>query len=172
MKNIIHCFSFILDTVTNDNTLMNKLNDPKYAKVLEEFQKDPKAAMAKYADDKDVAEFFKSFMGIFGDHFSKMFPEEQKTEETPLIQEISSESRTVSKPKSAAEVADERKMQEILSRPDVRKVLQSPDVQNLIHLMRNDPNEGQKLLLEKRTDETFQNSVRVLCDNGLLQFAS
>jgi len=148
---------------------MRKLSDPKYTKVLEEFQKDPKAAMIKYARDRDVAEFFKSFMGIFGEHFSNFtVPSQSQTDETsePLIQEV--------KPSENKQVitSDELKMRDILSRPEVKNCIQNEDVKKLFDLMRNSPDEAQRFLFEKRTDSTFQSHVNVLCENGLLQFAT
>ena len=41
---------------------------------------------------------------------------------------------------------DEKKMQEILSRPEVMEVLVDPWVQNLLNVLRTNPDSGQRFL--------------------------
>ena len=67
-------------------------------------QSDPKAAAAKYANDKEITEFLREFMGLMGDHFGNL-----------------------------ADADDERKKKEVaeatgpMSDPDVQKIMSDPE---------------------------------------------
>ena len=138
---------------------MRKLSDPKFSAVLEAFQKNPQAAMEKYGKDPEVAAFFKSFMGIFGDHFSKFTDETKSDASTSDIGGF-----------KAPTDSDETKMQEILSIPEVREALTDDAIKTLFSKLRERPEDAQRMLHEKSTDMKFQKHVRVLCENGLLKF--
>ena len=148
---------------------MRKLSDPKYSAVLEAFQKNPLTAMEKYGQDPEVATFFKSFMGIFGDHFSK-FPDQSSSATSSCDIGIREHSSSKIQEIKGPSEADEAKMREILSIPDVRTAFANEDVKSLFGALRERPEDAQKMLHDKRNDISFQKHVRVLCENGLLKF--
>jgi len=62
----------LLSKVGSNPKLMAGMANPRCMAALDEMQRDPKAAMAKYKDDKEVTEFFSLFMSVMGDHFTKL----------------------------------------------------------------------------------------------------
>ena len=59
----------LLRRISNNNGLLERLKDPRYAAALEDMQKNPGAAMKKYRDVPEVQNFFREFCEILGDHF-------------------------------------------------------------------------------------------------------
>ena len=63
----------LLNTIQNgDESVMTMLSNPEFAKVLDEFQKDPQNAMLKYKNNTKILDFFKKFSQIMGNHFVKL----------------------------------------------------------------------------------------------------
>lgn len=56
----------LLTKVAKNEKMTKWLADPRMSHVLEEFQKNPTAAQAKYADNPEISDFFKQFAGLLG----------------------------------------------------------------------------------------------------------
>ena len=89
-----------------------------------------------------------------GQHFNKLAEKQGSPSQTcsPSPQDISTlpptggadmSVRSSTNPKQPT-AADEQKMQEILSDPQIRDVLEDPKVQELFECLRNDPVKGQR----------------------------
>ena len=93
--------------------LMKGFQDPRCQKAMEEMQKDPKAASAKYANDPEIKEFLREFMGLMGDHFGNLADEaDKKAQEAAPAQAA-----------AAGPMADPQ-VQAIMSDPEFMPILQ------------------------------------------------
>lgn len=77
---------------------------------------------------------------ILGDHFTKLADSKPTTAE-PQVPVPSSGLIT---PISPQQVADEKRMRQILENPEVHDILQDPRVQKLFEALRNDPESAQR----------------------------
>ncbi|GFO03477.1 hypothetical protein PoB_002998200 [Plakobranchus ocellatus] len=62
----------LLTKIEKNETLRKRFADPRFMQALEEFQKDPTAAMAKYKGNQEVETFLQQFCGLLGDHFTSL----------------------------------------------------------------------------------------------------
>ena len=69
-------------------------------------------------------------------------------------------------PISKAKTSDEKKMEEILSRPAVKEALSNPAVQEIIHLLKTDPTTGGRKLAS--LSNRSKKDIQVLVENGIL----
>ena len=56
----------LLQKIKNNDRLAKKLSNPGFAQALNEFQRNPKAAMAKYGSNPEMQAFLMEFCGILG----------------------------------------------------------------------------------------------------------
>ncbi|XP_013408030.1 uncharacterized protein LOC106172003 [Lingula anatina] len=163
----------LLGKVENNEVLFKRLSDPSFTKALTEFQTNPQAAMLKYKDNQEVQQFFKEFCGLLGDHFSNMpdgQPQKPKTDtiSTTMPSQGADISVRSSTNPNQPTAADEKKMQEILSDPEIRFVLLDPFIQQLFETLRKDPEKGQRMLSTAQPAQ--QEKIQKLVDAGLLAF--
>ena len=62
----------LLQKIKNNDGLAKKLANPGFAQALNEFQRDPKAAMAKYGSNPEMQAFLMEFCGLLGGFNNKM----------------------------------------------------------------------------------------------------
>ncbi|XP_076090305.1 uncharacterized protein LOC143062524 [Mytilus galloprovincialis] len=197
----------LLSKVEKNETLLKKLQDPRFMEAVNMFQTNPTAAMERYKNDKETQEAFMQFCGLMGNHSTNIADKDGKTKEkTPAPQKPSpkiiekidpadSNKYVPTNPPSASQrgtiltrqsqggadisvrsstnqkqatAEDKNKMQDILSQPDVMNVLMDPWIQNLFHVLRNDPESGQRMLLD--ADSEKKKKIKKLVDVGMLQF--
>ncbi|CBY35159.1 unnamed protein product [Oikopleura dioica] len=137
--------------------LLKQMANPKFAKAIDFMAKDPEGGK-KYYMDHDRKWFEEEFIKFFGDNMNMMGAHIDKAAKRVVPQE---------KPIKKAKSADERKMEDILSRPAVRAALSNPAVQEIVHLLKTDPAVGTRKLpsLSNRSKKDLE----VLVDNGILQ---
>lgn len=173
----------LLEKIEKNKSLTQKLQDPKYVQVINEFQKNPQAAMLKYQSSPEIQQFFTDFCGILGTHFENL-ADKQETHSRDVnkmkskIQEIHTKDpqdgtdisvRSSTNPNQPT-AEDERKMQEILSNQEIKETLMDPKIQNLFQSLRTDPEKAQRFMMN--ADDDMKMKIRKLVDCGLLQFQS
>ena len=84
--------------IDKDPVLSKAFKDPHLFKVLEEFHKNPKQALAAAQHNPEVKEFLQHFCSIMGDHFTSIAGTQDR-ERKPLISEQPSEGNMFSKVK-------------------------------------------------------------------------
>lgn len=76
----------------NENPVLAKaFNDPALTKVLEDFHRDPKGALAAAQSNPEVLKFLQEFCGLMGEHFLSLDSKENKAKDEELITEHLSE---------------------------------------------------------------------------------
>ncbi|XP_076079901.1 uncharacterized protein LOC143049998 [Mytilus galloprovincialis] len=81
----------LLSKVEKNETLLKKLQDPRFMEAVDMFQRNPTAAMERYKNDKETQDAFMQFCGLMGNHFTNIADKDGgKTEEkTPAPQKPS-----------------------------------------------------------------------------------
>lgn len=169
----------LLNKLGENQSVLKGFQNPEYIKIIGEFQSDPQRAMEKYKDHKNFQEFFKEFCKLMGDHFG-VLGSKQPTPQTsngvssgPEIQTVSESdgaqmsvhsSTNPNQPTSE----DEKKMQEILSDPEVQSILRDPKVVEFFGKARTSPDAAQSLV--HNSDNEFKQKIQKLVSVGLLQF--
>ena len=102
------------------------LQNPRFVKAMEELQKDPEAAMAKYKDDAALQDFLQEFMGLMGDHMVNLgeSKKEQEAKKQKQQQEQQQEAMRKELEKADPEVA------KVLRNQEVASILADPNMQN------------------------------------------
>ncbi len=67
--------------------MMRAFADPKVATAIQEMQRDPAAAMAKYKDDAYIQKFLKSFASTMSEHMGKLGAD-KKESKAPQQEEL------------------------------------------------------------------------------------
>lgn len=76
MINIFYIVYFVDEWMTDDllsqieknETLVKKLQDPRFMEAVNLFQTNPTAAMERYKNDKETQDAFMQFCGLMGKH--------------------------------------------------------------------------------------------------------
>jgi len=132
--------------------------DPRFARCIDFMSRDPKGCKEFYM--KNDPKFFADFMQFFGENMKRISTQMEK---------LSTSDEPVKKPEiSKCKNKDELKMDEILSRPAVKDAVSNPEVAKLIHLLRSDPNAGQRHL--QNLNSKTKKDVQILVENGILNF--
>ena len=63
---------YLLQKIKNNDGLAKKLSNPGFAQAMNEFQRNPKAAMAKYGNNPEMQAFLMEFCGLLGGLNNKM----------------------------------------------------------------------------------------------------
>ncbi|CAG2221057.1 unnamed protein product [Mytilus edulis] len=80
----------LLSKVEKNETLLKKLQDPRFMEAVNMFQTNPTAAMERYKNDKETQEAFMQFCGLMGNHSTNIADKDGKTKEkTPAPQKPS-----------------------------------------------------------------------------------
>ena len=70
MLNMIYVADWVtedlLTKIMKDPTLSKRLTDPTFMAAILEFQRNPKAAMQRYHNNKDMQQFLQQFCGLMG----------------------------------------------------------------------------------------------------------
>ena len=131
------------------------LQNPRFVKAMEELQKDPEAAMAKYKDDAALQDFLQEFMGLMGDHMVNLgeSKKEQEAKKQKQQQEQQQEAMRKELEKADPEVAKVLRNQEvasILADPNMQKIMQECTKPGVLRKYMNDPDIAKKFrLLQK-----------------------
>ncbi|XP_045195278.2 uncharacterized protein LOC123550878 [Mercenaria mercenaria] len=165
----------LLSKLEKNEKLAKRLQDPKFIQAIGDFQKNPTEALQKYGNNAEVQEFFKDFCGLMGDHFSKLDDQQGRAGQSSLPSQpkvvtgggADLQVRSSTNPHQPT-AADEAKMQEILSDPEIRDILVDPNIQDLFEHLRKDPEKGQRLLQTATGD--LRQKIHRLVQAGLLQF--
>ena len=138
----------------NENPVLAKaFNDPALTKVLEDFHRDPKGALAAAQSNPEVLKFLQEFCGLMGEHFLSLDSKENKTKDEELITEHLSEGEgshhhqlllSLSLPPSLSITTEDQRMKDALTKPEVQKVLTDPNIQHLIELLKDRIDEAQR----------------------------
>ena len=162
------CTPDLLQKLAKKPELMKMLENPNAMRAIAEFQKDPKAAAKKYEGTPEVMAFFKDFCDIMGTHLEGIA---DKTDAKKAgggggggVQQMSG---GASLP-PAMETAEDRRMRELMQRPDVQDALQDPRIQTLIDQLRKNPRTGDILLRQAKSDPEVMRKLQVLISTGIL----
>ncbi|CAC5393237.1 unnamed protein product [Mytilus coruscus] len=71
----------LLSKVEKNESLLKKLQDPRFMEAVNMFQTNPTAAMERYKNDKETQDAFMQFCGLMGNHFTNIADKDDKTEE-------------------------------------------------------------------------------------------
>eukprot|EP00041_Stephanoeca_diplocostata_P013190 m.230211 g.230211 ORF g.230211 m.230211 type:complete len:185 (+) comp19254_c1_seq12:117-671(+) len=154
----------LLEKISKQPHLMKMMSNPQFATALTEFEKNPKGAMQKYGDNPQMAEFFKSFCDIMGNHLTGISDVngQQKPTPTPAA------SNTSANTEVAVSSEDDRKLQEALARPEVVDALQDERVKGLIGMLKEKPQFSGPLTDKAMRDPDVARKLRILVSAGLL----
>ena len=142
----------------NENPVLAKaFNDPALTKVLEDFHRDPKGALAAAQSNPEVLKFLQEFCGLMGEHFLSLDSKGNKAKDEELITEHLSEgegclhhqlllslSLPPSLPPSLSITTEDQRMKDALTKPEVQEVLTDPNIQHLIELLKDRIDEAQR----------------------------
>eukprot|EP00041_Stephanoeca_diplocostata_P013191 m.230233 g.230233 ORF g.230233 m.230233 type:complete len:259 (+) comp19254_c1_seq16:732-1508(+) len=158
------CTPDLLEKISKQPHLMKMMSNPQFATALTEFEKNPKGAMLKYGDNPQMAEFFKSFCDIMGNHLTGISDVngQQKPTPTPAA------SNTSANTEVAVSSEDDRKLQEALARPEVVDALQDERVKGLIGMLKEKPQFSGPLTDKAMRDPDVARKLRILVSAGLL----
>eukprot|EP00912_Choanoflagellata_sp_UC4_P000615 UC4_evm7s379 len=153
----------LLKKIEKNPKLVKRAQDKNFMVAFGEFQRDPKEFRRKYGDSPEILEFCKEFMGLMGEHFTKLGEKEAK-QKAP--------SAAIKAPPISKEQQKlENQMADALKRPDVQNALQDPRIQNLIHTLRENPNDiqmAQRLTMQAQRDPDMLQKILALQQAGLL----
>ena len=153
----------ILKNIESDKDLLHKLAQPKFGAAVELMKNNPKAALEKYKDDKEVADFFKKFYGILGSHFTNLANSSgDSTKSQPIYTRPPPEEPHIMS-------QEDRQVQDVLNNPELRGILQKDHIKRLMKLIKEDPNQAQHMLMTGSAE--FKKDVQMLISNGLLKIA-
>ncbi|KAK3578855.1 hypothetical protein CHS0354_010213 [Potamilus streckersoni] len=169
----------LMQKIEENKLLSRCLTDPRFAQAIADLKSNPAEAMTKYQNNAEVQRFLQEFIGVMGSHFTKLG--EQQSKNTPSqpqrkISEIATRSttdgadlkvRSSTDPNQATE-EDIQQINRIVSNPEVREILQDPQIQKLFETLRQNPDQGQRIL--QAADMTLRQKIQRLVDAGLLQF--
>ncbi|KAL4232860.1 hypothetical protein ACF0H5_007547 [Mactra antiquata] len=173
----------LLTKLEKNEKLTKRLQDPRFMQAIGEFQKNPTEALKKYGQDADIQEFLQDFCSLMGDHFNKLSDQQDSATERQQqnSQNVETSILTPSSTGSGADMsvhsstnpnvptaADEQKMKEILSNPEIRNVLMDPKIQDIIQELRNNPANGHRMLQTASGD--LKQKIHTLVQAGILQF--
>ncbi|XP_035685804.1 uncharacterized protein LOC118422389 [Branchiostoma floridae] len=162
----------LLKKIQSSSSLTSKMEDPRFQQALAKFQRNPALAMQEYGDNPEVQKFFTEFCSILGDHFTKI-ADQQDSVAPPPVQTTptpaGADMRVLQSTDPHQPTAeDEAKMREILSNPEMQQVLLDKDVQNLLQMLKTDPQSAQRHAQSASPD--MQKKIRKLVEAGLLSF--
>lgn len=174
------CTPDLLQKLATKPQLMKMLENPNAMRAIAEFQKDPKAAAKKYEGTPEVMQFFKDFCEIMGTHLNGLADKQDSAKGSGGggggggagaegggggggAQQQSSGALP-----PALETAEDRRMRELMQRPDVQDALQDPRIQTLIDQLRKNPRTGDILLRQARSDPVVMRKLQVLISTGIL----
>jgi hypothetical protein len=135
-----------LSRFQNNPRLMRGFADPRCQKAMQEMQEDAEAASKKYANDKQVTEFLREFMGLMGDHFSNIADDKDRKEKEEAEKKAKEEEAA-----QAASPLNDPKVKEIMSDPEFQPILQMCGQPGYFTRFMSDPRYAPKLqyLLDK-----------------------
>jgi len=151
----------ILKTVESDDKLVKQLADPKFTAAIEMMKTDPKRALEHFKDDQDVADFFKKFYGILGNHFSSLEDKQIPSGEIKT-QDVSGVDGVIETEK----VKEDRNVREVLENPELRSLLEKPSVKSLIEALRENPPKARYIV--NTADDEMKLDIQKLISSGLL----
>lgn len=125
----------LLKELAKNPKLMRGLADPRVAAVMAEFQRAPREAARKYADNAELSEFIREFAAVMSKHFAALTGSEGGT--APAAAAADGDGAdTVA---FGARRVPKRTLQRWLSDPAVRHVLEDPATGELLARIGNDP---------------------------------
>ncbi|XP_065187261.1 uncharacterized protein LOC135817896 [Sycon ciliatum] len=176
--------------LARNSILGPRLADPRFASVLEDFQRDPQETLRKSQGNDEMKVFLQEFCRVMGEHFTRLGESQppsstngepqadliRPTTTTSLKASSKGDSRTTPAISDGAAGsgsmtnADQRKMTRILSRPDIQEILKCPEIQAIFELARTNPAEASRRMASGGPQ--IQGYVKTLVEAGLLAFAA
>ena len=124
----------LLEQIDKNNILKKGFLNQRLLDKVTKFQKNPQAAIKECENDPEAQLFLKEFLKIMGNHLTTNKFDIKTTELN--ANEIK---------KVEIEDPEQRKANELINNPEVRELLMDSGVQNLFMLLRNNPENSQKL---------------------------
>jgi len=169
----------LLNRISDNPIIMAGMANPKFTAALEALKSNPKEAMEKFKDHKDVTEFLKEFCSVLGHHFTKL-GEEQDANEKDLkekdvgpmafdaIQKEKERTAKGEKPLNEEMSKQEREqLNAIMKDEDLTTMLMDVDMQRVIQECSNIPGKMQMYMRQ----EDYGKKLRKLIQAGLLRVA-
>ncbi|KXS16847.1 hypothetical protein M427DRAFT_286085 [Gonapodya prolifera JEL478] len=138
----------LLSSVESDPSLLAALENPRFVQAIGEFQKDPKAAAKKYANDPIVAEAMAKFTKLIGGRVLEMAKEagmegagpssSTGTTSTPLVHEMSSAEREFIANYRSLPSHERALVDTIRNSAEMQAILRDPKVQNVLATVQRD----------------------------------
>ncbi|XP_042862837.1 uncharacterized protein LOC122247560 [Penaeus japonicus] len=120
------------------------LSDPAWIPILDEFQRDPEAAMKKYKDDAEIRSTMLELCNVLGDTFLHM--------------------------KSSNTSEEEKLAEKLMEDPRVKEALTDPLVMTMMAHMKNGANDKVQRCFQSANPEQKKH-IQTLIDFGLFSFA-
>jgi hypothetical protein len=150
----------LLKRVQSNPTLRDRMTDPNFMKMLENFHSNPGEVMRKYASNPEMSQFLKEFCALMGDHFTKLADKEETAEkkrtskEQPLMREQRSNPE------------EDKAIKELIKDPDVQRALMDPSIQRLLQDLKDNPDQAQRNL--QKASPEVKKMISLLISKQLL----
>lgn len=168
----------LLDRISKNPILLAGMQNPKFTAALEALKSNPKEAMKKFKDHKDVTEFLNEFCSVLGDHFTKLGETQEQnvnvteTDVGPMAYSaIQKENERKAKGEQSLGEGMTREEQEqidsIMKDKDLTEILMDVDMQRVMQECSTIPGKMQMYMQH----EEYGKKLRKLIQAGLLRFA-
>ena len=72
----------LMQKIASNPRLAAGMRNPKFAAAMEALQSDPVAAMERFRDHPEIADFLREYCGVLGEHFTELGGEQEEAEAT------------------------------------------------------------------------------------------
>ena len=160
----------LLTKIAKHPKLSKQIMDPRYSQALSLFQNDPEKAMQLCQQNPEMKEFIQEFSALMGDHFTDLSSKENDSMKSKSNSKVKEEKdfvlrETAKQPKSNS--VEDAQVQSILSDPKMLSILQDEQVQQMMSLLRTEPQKAHMFL--QKGGRELQEKVQCLVQAGLLQ---
>jgi len=155
----------MLQKVASNPRLAAGLQNPRLLKAMGEIQANPKLAKEKYGQDREIAEFYKSFMELMGNHLSGLAEAEEKQSKKaqqkaePDVQ-IQQRSMSHSGPSLGGRSVDPAAVQRWMSDPQIVAALNDENTSKMLSVIQSDSSAFLRLISHP--------NIRTLVKAGIL----
>ena len=70
----------LMQKIASNPRLAAGMRNPKFAAAMEALQSDPVAAMERFRDHPEIADFLREYCGVLGEHFTELGGEQEEAE--------------------------------------------------------------------------------------------
>ncbi|XP_014676003.1 PREDICTED: uncharacterized protein LOC106815983 [Priapulus caudatus] len=162
----------LLSWIEKNPCLAKKMKDPRISNAMTMFQTNPKQAMAKYANDKEMQNFFQQFSAVLGDHFQSLAREQDLQNNSTLrYKGADNVCGIVPHDPMRPSAEEEEQMKRILAMEDVAEILRDPRIGKLFEIIRASGSQDFRRVLQASPPD-IQKKLHRLIEVGLFNVSS